>query len=65
MDSPVVANYYIEKFQQKALHTTTDEQKCWFRYVKDTFVIWPYGNHKLQQSQQFPWKWRKTENYPF
>ena len=42
MGSPVnvvVANLFMEKFEQTALHSFTHPVKVWKRYVNDTFVI--------------------------
>ena len=37
---PIVANHYMEYFEQKALSTTTQlTPRMWLRYVGDTFVI--------------------------
>ncbi|XP_060528287.1 uncharacterized protein LOC132703174 [Cylas formicarius] len=46
--SPVIANFFIEKFEQQALNTAQKKPKCWFRYVDDTFVIWSHGEKELQ-----------------
>ena len=46
--SPVIANIYMEKFEEEALDTATDKPFFWVRYVDDTFVIWQHGEAKLQ-----------------
>jgi hypothetical protein len=46
--SPVIANFFIEDFEQKATEQATHKPVCWFRYVDDTFVIWPHGKEKLE-----------------
>ena len=45
--SPVVANFFMESFEATALDTADMKPKCWFRYVDDTFVIWPHGREHL------------------
>ena len=45
--SPIVANLYIENFEQEALITAPSPQ-AWWRYVDDTFVI-----HKEIHKQDF------------
>ena len=37
--SPIVANLYVEYFEQKALSTAPHTPRYWQRYVDDTFVI--------------------------
>ncbi|XP_054723405.1 uncharacterized protein LOC129233402 [Uloborus diversus] len=46
--SPVIANFYMEFFEQKALASTTKKPEIWFRYVDDTFAVWSYGEEDLQ-----------------
>jgi len=45
--SPVIANFYMEYFETKAIEKATHKPACWYRYVDDTFVIWPHGHEKL------------------
>jgi len=46
--SPVIANFDMEKFENEAIQLATHKPTCWYRYVDDTFVIWPHGQDKLQ-----------------
>jgi retron-type reverse transcriptase len=45
--SPVIANFYMEEFEKKAIETAIHKPTCWYRYVDDTFSIWPHGQEKL------------------
>src|SRR5215469_1292483 len=47
--SPVIANFYMEEFEKKAIEQATNKPTCWYRYVDDTFVIWPHGQDQLQE----------------
>jgi hypothetical protein len=47
--SPVVANFFMKDFDKKAIEQVTHKPVCWFRYVDDTFVIWPHGQDKLTE----------------
>jgi hypothetical protein len=47
--SHVIANYFMEYFEEMALESATYKPLCWFRYVDDTFVIWPHGPGKLAE----------------
>lgn len=38
--SPVVANIYMQDFEQRALTKAPLKPSLWLRYVDDTFVIW-------------------------
>ena len=46
--SPVVANIYMQDFEQRALTTAPLKPLLWLRYVDDTFVIWKHGDRELQ-----------------
>ena len=57
--SPVIANIYMEHFEDTALRTAPLQPTHWLRYVCDTFVIWPQGQDELQRfhdhiNQQHP-----------
>ena len=47
--SPVTVNFFMEDFVKKAIEQATHKPVCWFRYVDDTFVIWPHGQEKLTE----------------
>ena len=46
---PVIANFFMEDSEKKVLEQVTYKPVCWFRYVDDTFIIWPYGGVKLTE----------------
>ncbi|KAJ4448198.1 hypothetical protein ANN_10212 [Periplaneta americana] len=46
--SPVIANFYMEAFEEATLETATLKPSCWYRYVDDTFVIWKHGRRTLE-----------------
>jgi hypothetical protein len=39
----------MEDFEKKAIELATHKLTCWFRYVDNTFVIWPHGQEKLAE----------------
>ncbi|XP_046382342.1 uncharacterized protein LOC124153288 [Ischnura elegans] len=47
--SPVVANLYMEHFEEDALASSKLRPSCQIRYVDDTFVIWPHGKETLKE----------------
>ena len=47
--SPVIANFFMVDFEKKALEQATHKPICWYRYVDDTFAIWPNGRERLTE----------------
>jgi hypothetical protein len=45
--SPVITNFYMEQFKEKALESAPSRPKHFYRYVDDTFIIWPHGREAL------------------
>ena len=45
--SPVLADLFMEEFEQLAINTADHSPSVWLRYVHDTFVIWQHGQEKL------------------
>ena len=39
--SPVLANIFMEYFEEMALGSTSLKPSMWLRYVDDTFILWP------------------------
>ena len=51
--SPILANIFMEFFEESALELTDSRPSFWLRYVDDTFVIWPHGLESLHLFLQF------------
>lgn len=51
--SPIIAKIFMEHFEKEVLHTMAQKPKVWFRYVDDTFVIWPHGKQALTDFLNF------------
>jgi hypothetical protein len=41
--APVIANFYMEHFEQKAISTAIKKLARWYRYMDDIFTVWPHG----------------------
>ncbi|XP_022108452.1 uncharacterized protein LOC110988853 [Acanthaster planci] len=46
--SPVLADLFMEEFEQTALFSADLKPSVWIRYVDDTFVVWPHSPQDLQ-----------------
>jgi hypothetical protein len=47
--SPVIANFFMEHFEETALAGAKHKPLCCFRYGGDISVIWPHGTGKLSE----------------
>lgn len=47
--SPVIANIYMEYFEEIALSSSQIQPKKWIRYVDDTFIIWNDTDAELEE----------------
>ncbi|KAK9890114.1 hypothetical protein WA026_008924 [Henosepilachna vigintioctopunctata] len=73
--SPVIANLFMEQFEERAIETSKHKPTTWFRYVDDTFVVWSAGMDKLNDflrhlnsqhpSIQFTMETEKDQQLPF
>ena len=67
--SPIIANLFMENFEQKYLSTTHSKPEWWSRYVDDTFIIWAHGREELVNfvdhlnknltPLNLQWRWRR------
>ncbi|XP_071439457.1 uncharacterized protein [Hetaerina americana] len=73
--SPAIANFYMEDFEERALRTAPLRPKYFFRYVDDTFIVWPHGTEALTEflghmnsvhpNIQFTMETEKNKRLPF
>ena len=47
--SPILADIYMEFFEETAINTSELKPELWYRYVDDTFVIWRHGIDELRK----------------
>ncbi|XP_076348072.1 uncharacterized protein LOC143245600 [Tachypleus tridentatus] len=45
--SPILADIFMEDFEETALLSTPTKSSFYRRYVDDTFMIWPHGHENL------------------
>ena len=45
--SPLLANTYMEYFEEMALGSTSLKPSMWLRYVDDTFILWPHRDVQI------------------
>lgn len=51
--SAIIANIYMEDFENNALDLAEHKPTHWIRYVDDILAVWPHGDEKLQNFLQF------------
>ena len=47
--SPIIANIFMEFFEEAAIESATLKPSFWIRYVDDTFTLWPHGEATLHE----------------
>ncbi|GJQ84675.1 hypothetical protein Trydic_g12698 [Trypoxylus dichotomus] len=47
--SPVIAKIFMKAFEHEDIKSSRMRPKCWYKYVNDTFVIWPHGPRTLEE----------------
>jgi hypothetical protein len=47
--SPVIADFFMEDCEERALAQATHKLLCWFHYAADTFIIWSHGTEKVER----------------
>jgi hypothetical protein len=52
--SPIIYYFIMEDSKEKALAQDTHTLLYQFRYVNNTFVIWPHGTEKFKRDGHLP-----------
>lgn len=62
----MVANVYMEVFEEQALSSSTLIPKLWlrYRYVDDTFVVWQHGPSSLDKFHQHKFHQHLNAQHP-
>ncbi|GJQ87172.1 hypothetical protein Trydic_g12525 [Trypoxylus dichotomus] len=50
--TPITANFYMEFLESRAFDTAAQKPLYWYRYIDDTFVVWPHGADTLGEFLQ-------------
>ena len=72
--SPVLADIYMEYFEEMALGSTSLKPSMWLRYIDDTFILWPHQEdvkilldhaNSIRPSIQFTMEKEQDNKLPF
>ena len=72
--SPVLANIYMEYFEEMALGSTSLKPYMWLRYIDDIFILWPHQEdvqilldhvNSIRSSIQFTMEKEQDNKLPF
>jgi hypothetical protein len=48
--TPVITNYYMECSKHLAISSVIRRSTHWYKYVGDTFIVWPRRKEKLRKN---------------
>ena len=51
--SPILSDIYMEEFENDVINTAKTKPTIWYRYVDDTYVIWPENEQKVEDFLDF------------
>jgi hypothetical protein len=46
--APVVPDLCVDHFEEPAEIAVTNKSTLWYRYVENSFIVWPHGKVALQ-----------------